>query len=229
MSNRKEEFDTNFDLPNKAIVRGWDIQRAYERRELLVHVVSQHQFLVKTHWLLGRHYLHRCKECAGCAKGIEMRVAGYLLAEEVVNRRRVIVEYTENPAIIVRDHERKYGGMRGVCLVLYRKPQRPNGKVFLEVRGKMRDAADLTMDEDMWPIVCHIYGLTIDGAQPGAAFIPDDDKPASIAEETLWSIQNRRLTVPEPLPGQMSLLSGIGGLPGEANFNDHPNILNGRK
>lgn len=221
MSDRKEDFQTDFELPASNPTSSWDIQRAYDTRDLLVNLVSTKQVVTKNHWWKGRTGLCLKEKCPACEAHTEIRIQGYCLAVEVKDGRRLILEYTLEPAIALDNHWKRYGTLRGLGIILFRKPRRYNGKVHLKIRGTMSNQDHHPMEEDMWPTICHILGLQPNAPKQPEPFIASEDVNLPVEPTFESRIAGRRLTVPEPLPGQMSLLSGIGALPEMQNQNGH--------
>lgn len=215
---------------NADVSFNWSILRTpTDGRSLSLVLVSSRVFGIRTHFYRRRTTPHLAHACPACADGGLSRWSGYVLAWEWPARRNVIFEFTPKAAEHLFAISERVGSLRASQVVASRYQKRANGQVRVDYKGEYQGPAELPKDEDILPILLHIWGLTDREGnireQPGRAAMT----PAEIASASDGARQrakarrrrepNRRGVAPiseaiehlekrngEPLPGQLNLL-----------------------
>jgi hypothetical protein len=138
----------------------WAIKRADHEKPLLMVAISKDIFGVRTHFHRGRTGPCRKDGCEACKAKQLSRWSGYLLAVAAKDNSKIVFEFTPPAATQLDEAVKSYGSLRGLSLIATRTSNRPNGRVSVQVKGMNGNAHRLPADEDVWPILSHLWGLT---------------------------------------------------------------------
>jgi hypothetical protein len=166
--------DSNFvqpDFPSDpGSHRNWQIMRTPTKAPLQMVIVSHVHVGFETHHYLGKTVPHLRSDCPACARHMNWRWTGYLLAQLPVDGKKILFEFPEMAGLDLKQLMETYPDLRGLALQAIRPSQRPNGRVHLTSKGMFSKKIELAEDEPIKPIVYHIWGL-----RDSAATVEDTD------------------------------------------------------
>lgn len=138
---------------------GWSIKRAPPDRIIKMAVISSKHYGIYTHYHRGRSTPHLKSDCPACADGLLPRWYGYFLALLYPTKERVVFEFTAKCVEAVLKEELTPTALRGRVVQASRPRGKPNSPVVLQFTDSNCNPADLTKDEDIRPILAHIWGF----------------------------------------------------------------------
>lgn len=151
----------------------WAIRRADHEKPLMMVSISRDIFGVRTHFFRGRTQPCRKDGCEACKAKLLSRWSGYLLAIATKDNSKIVFEFTPPAAAQLDEAVKSFGSLRGLSLIATRTSGRVNGRVAIQVKGMNGSAHKLPPDEDVWPILSHLWGLTEQAIPEFSEFTPD--------------------------------------------------------
>lgn len=152
----------------------WTIVRAKPDKPTWLVSISHDIFGVRTHFYKGRTMPCTFTGCPACERKMTSRWSGYILAMAVKDGSQVVFEFPPPAAIQLDRAFKEYQSLRGLKLNVTRTENRSNAKVTIEVRGVSDQAHKLPPDEEVWPIIAHIWGLTEHAPAKFVEFAPEN-------------------------------------------------------
>lgn len=216
--------------PRKSDVQfAWSIVRTpTDGRSLSLVVVSARVFGIRTHYYRRRTTPHLAHDCPACRDGGLSRWTGYLLAAEWPAIRPVIFEFTPKAAESLFGISERVGSLRGSQIIASRHQKRANGQVRIDYKGEYRGQGKLPEDQDVLPILLHIWGLCDREGnireQPGrAGMTPAEEaeaRAASLEKHRPRASRRNRSDEPEKIGEMIDEAAKKNGapLPGQLNY-----------
>lgn len=186
-------------LPGKADQHsGWQIRRATGEKAVAYVCVSGGFLGVRVHYWQKRTLPHLRGDCEACAGGSDHRWRGYLLAIDHLTRERVLVEFPGGCAAVFDTASKTTGTLRGFRFTLSRAGKAINSRVICTARGYSTSPEDLPPGDDIWTVLCALWGIAPGGPTVEAAEGKGRLTQAEEAAETAKQPRRRNGVVKHP-------------------------------
>lgn len=137
----------------------YQIRRVPAGGSLNLVLISKNVLGIRTHYYHGRTTPCLRANCPACNDGYNPRWHGYVLAVDARAERPIIFEFPAGVWPTFKQYANERGDLRGVMAVATRLGSANNSPVQVTLRGPHKEAHRLPPEQDLWPILCRIFGL----------------------------------------------------------------------
>lgn len=129
-------------------------------RSLSMVIFSDDMLGMRTHHWMRRTGPCFVEGCEPCDRGQVSRWYGYVLGQ-LQSGERIIFEFPPPAAKQLDDAFKKYGTMRGLCVVASRTSDKFNAKVHLQEKGLWSQSHVIKAVPPTWPVLARIWGVKL--------------------------------------------------------------------
>jgi hypothetical protein len=113
-----------------------------------------------THYTGARTQLCTAPDCQACRDHQEPRWYGYMAVYNPKTLARAILEIPKGPILSFNDYLKSYRDLRGARLTLYRRPQRANGGVYVDLAPPDPLLLKYPDEIDLFRHLCQLWRLS---------------------------------------------------------------------
>lgn len=162
--DQADEFGVRWNPRDNGQRKGesYRVIRAPTTGTIALQILSHRVTEVDTHWWNARTQGCRGDQCQACLAGELPRRHGYLIAQNVQSRERVIVEVTEGPIDRLETAFSQSRTLRGWTIHLQRVGGKTNGKVIVKFMDQLEVAQRdlLPQAPELQAVLHRIWGWT---------------------------------------------------------------------
>lgn len=140
-------------------------------------ILSDHLIGCYTHYFAGRTQPCQTGNCDACNANNQRRWHGYLLVWNPTNGYRLVLELSHHASAQLAETTKTLTTLRTLAIAARRVPEKPNGKIILEIERTSHKPDELPPPIDTAKYLLHLWGVK---RSPLKTDPLDVDTPAAI-------------------------------------------------